>query len=124
MEVVQGASVVAGISRAAIPPDDASTVTWCWSALMKALRRDSRDASPLGNVSSVAPKLWLITVRQVVVDHVVLGLDDLRKTRHSLGLGHWRLYQQQVGPRRHGVRILDVERGLLGPADHGARCWG
>ena len=57
-------------------------------------------------------------VAETVVDHVVLGRDDLREPGHALGLRHRRLDQQDVRARRDGVRVLDVEGGLPGPAHH------
>ncbi len=57
-------------------------------------------------------------VAQVVVEHVLLGRDDLREAVHALGLRDRRLDQQDVRPRSDRVGPLHVQRGLAGPADH------
>ena len=55
-------SVPATLESSVAPasPVAASTVTWFRAALKYALRRPWMEAA-LGNVPSVAPKLWLIT---------------------------------------------------------------
>ncbi len=57
-------------------------------------------------------------VTDVVVDHVLLGLDDLREAGDALGLGDRRLDQDDVGPGRDRVGVLDVQGGFPGPPDH------
>ena len=54
-------------------------------------------------------------VSEVMIDHIVLGLDDLRETGRSLGLRHRRLDQKDVRSGRHRVGVLDVERRLDPP---------
>ena len=57
-------------------------------------------------------------VAEVVLEHVLLGRDDLREAVHALGLRHRGLDQQDAGARCDRVRVLHVQRGLPRPADH------
>jgi hypothetical protein len=57
-------------------------------------------------------------VADAVIDHEVLGLDDLREAGDALGLRNRRLDEHDVRPGRHRVGVLDVEGALERPADH------
>ena len=66
-------------------------------------------------------------VAEAVVDHPLLRLHHVRETGDAFGLGGRRLDEQDLRTGRDGVGVLDVQRGLFGPAIHrgvaGAELW-
>ena len=83
-------------------------------------------AEPRERVLS-GPEALADHVAEVVVDHPLLRLHDVRETGDTFGLGGRRLDEQDLRAGRDGVRVLDVQRGLFGPAVHrgvaGAELW-
>jgi hypothetical protein len=57
-------------------------------------------------------------VAETVVDHVLLGGDDLREARGAHRLVGWRLDEQDLRARRQCVGVLHVQGGLARGPDH------